>query len=160
MGAHRSVCTVSARISVGMLITAAFWIPIVQEVRAQASAPNGVRRAVPYRHRAMSMDEQLGRLTSRLSLTTDQQIKIRRILEHRQALAMQVKAEPSLSAIDRMLKLQANNRAAVDAITSELTDTQRQTYQAMLRPPDASAAPKPQAPRDTAPAPPVQQAAK
>jgi phosphoribosylanthranilate isomerase len=75
------------------------------------------------------VEARLQRLTVGLRLTADQQVKVRAILEKRQAQALQIHSTQALSAVDQFRKYQALDKQTVESIRSVLTEQQRLKYQ-------------------------------
>jgi hypothetical protein len=124
------------------------------EPGATSAPPNeegalaGARRsATPHLHGARpqyTQEARLQRLTTSLGLSTEQQAKVKTILEQRQARALQIYRSAPPSAVDRVRRYQALDRQTVARIRSVLTEEQRRKYE----PPHATAeasAPTPEA---------------
>ena len=116
-----------------MLMVAA--LTVTTTARAQQSVAPG--RPV-YRHQQIvTVDDRMRRLTQFLELSAEQQVKLRVILQQRQALAERLRAGGSISAIDRVRQIQAMDRQTVARIKAELTEDQRRKYDVRSAPPAA-----------------------
>jgi Spy/CpxP family protein refolding chaperone len=117
----------------------------------QGSGPGGgMQRMGP-----MSADQRLQHLTQMLNLTSDQQAKIKPILETESQQMEALHSDTSMSREDRMAKMQSIHQATSSQITPILTSEQQQKWQQMQArhmrpggavPPNAvgGAAPQPQ----------------
>ena len=107
--------------------------------------------------RGMRMDptRQLERLTRELSLTSDQQDKIKPLLLERQQKMQTLMQDQSLSQEDRRAQMRTIMEGTNNSIKANLTDDQKQKFEAMQQqrmrrggpggpPPDGAAAPTPQ----------------
>jgi len=79
----------------------------------------------------MSVDDQLKNLTDRLSLTADQQGKIKPILEDRNQQMQALRNDQSLTQDDRRTKGRAIQEASTQKIRDVLTDDQKKKYDDM-----------------------------
>ncbi|MGA2904350.1 MAG: hypothetical protein ABSD98_11000 [Candidatus Korobacteraceae bacterium] len=79
-------------------------------------------------HMQMSPDQRLQRLTQQLSLTDDQQQKIKPILEQEQQQMQALHQDTSMSQPDRMSKMQQIRQGTNDQIKSVLTPEQQQKF--------------------------------
>lgn len=87
------------------------------------SAPMGGHR--------MSVDQRLEHMTRQLNLTTDQQQKIKPILEQEQQQMMGLHQDSSMSQQDRMSKAQSIRQSTMDQIKPILTTEQQQKWEQM-----------------------------
>jgi hypothetical protein len=78
-----------------------------------------------------SVDEQVKRLTDRLSLSSDQQSKIKPILEGQRQQMESVRNDSSLSREDRMAKMRSIRESTTSKIKDSLNDDQKKQYEAM-----------------------------
>ena len=78
-----------------------------------------------------SIDEQVKRLTDRLSLSSDQQSKIKPILEDQRQQMESVRNDSSLSREDRMAKMRSIRESTTSKIKDNLNDDQKKQYEAM-----------------------------
>jgi hypothetical protein len=78
--------------------------------------------------RAWTTEDRLRQLTRTLSLSSEQQVKVKVILDHRLARALQIRSDNSVSALDRARRLQALDRSVVEEIKQVLTPSQLQKY--------------------------------
>jgi Spy/CpxP family protein refolding chaperone len=84
--------------------------------------PQGQRRGMP------SVDDQLKNLTDRLSLTADQQTKIKPILEDQSQQMQALMKDDSLSQDDRRAKGRSIRESTNTKIRDVLTDDQKKKY--------------------------------
>ena len=85
----------------------------------------GPRRGMP------SVEDQLKNLTDRLSLTDDQQTKIKPILEDQRTQMQALMKDDSLSQEDKRSKGRAIRESTSGKIRGVLTDDQKKKYDAM-----------------------------
>src|SRR5215472_9110971 len=78
-----------------------------------------------------SVDEQVKRLTERLSLTSDQQSKIKPILEDQRQQMASLREDSSMSREDRMSRMRSIRESTSSKISEILNDDQKKQYQAM-----------------------------
>ena len=83
-------------------------------------------------HGPMSPDQRLQMLTSQLNLSSDQQQKIKPILENEGQQMQALHQDSSLSREDRMSKMQQIRQSTNDQIKPILTSEQQQKYQEMM----------------------------
>lgn len=81
-------------------------------------------------HAMPSADDQLKNLTDRLSLTADQQAKIKPILEDTHAQAQTLMQDNSLSQDDRRTKMRSLHESASAKIRDVLNDDQKKKFDA------------------------------
>jgi periplasmic protein CpxP/Spy len=84
--------------------------------------PQGQRRGMP------SVDDQLKNLTDKLSLTADQQTKIKPILEDQSQQMQALMKDDSLSQDDRRAKGRSIRESTNTKIRDVLTDDQKKKY--------------------------------
>ncbi len=93
----------------------------------------------------MSTDQRLQHLTQMLNLTTDQQAKIRPILENESQQMDTLRSDTSMAREDKMAKARSIRETTNSQITPILTSEQQQKWQQMqaqhMRPPAGQAAP-------------------
>lgn len=89
-----------------------------------AGDQGGQRRGMP------SVDDQLKNLTERLSLTDDQQAKIKPILEDQRTQMQALMKDESLSPDDRRTKGRSIRESTDTKIRDVLTDDQKKKYDA------------------------------
>jgi periplasmic protein CpxP/Spy len=102
----------------------------------------------------MSPEQKLQMLTKQLNLTSDQQEKIKPILESESQQMQTLRQDSSLSGEDRMSKMREIRQNANDQIKSNLTTDQQQKFAEMMShqghggprgaPPSGQGAPPPQ----------------
>jgi hypothetical protein len=102
----------------------------------------------------MDPNRQLERLTQQLSLTSDQQEKIKPVLLERQQKMQALMQNQSLSEEDRRAQMRTIMEGANNSIKANLTDDQKQKFDAMQQqrmrrggpggPPPAGETPQPQ----------------
>jgi len=80
----------------------------------------------------MSPDQRLQMMTKQLDLTTDQQAKIKPILESESQQMQALHQDSSLSREDRMSKMQQIRQGTNDQIKPILTSDQQQKFQEMV----------------------------
>lgn len=116
-------------VAIGIMLASAA-SPDVVTAQANDSANNGGRQNVRRYSRVgvqrTSVDDQVKGLSARFALTKSQQSKVKAILERRDANALRVRADTSLSAIDRGHALYTVNSDAVAQIKAQLTPEQLQ----------------------------------
>lgn len=100
-----------------------------QNPSTQAPSSGGMhgqaaQRAMP------SVDDQLKNLTDRLSLTADQQAKIKPILEDTHAQAQTLMHDNSLSQDDRRTKMRSLHESSSAKIRDVLNDDQKKKFDA------------------------------
>lgn len=78
-----------------------------------------------------SVDEQVKRLSDRLNLTSDQQSKIKPILEDQRTQMEAVRNDSSLSREDRMAKMRTIRQSSTAKVRDTLNDDQKKQYDAM-----------------------------
>jgi periplasmic protein CpxP/Spy len=117
---------------------------------AQMGPPGGGQMG----HGPMSPDQRLQMLTKQLNLTTDQQSKIKPILENESQQMQTLRQDSSLSREDRMSKMQQIRQSSNEQIKSNLNSDQQQKFEEMMShqghggphgaPPPNQSAPPPQ----------------
>jgi Spy/CpxP family protein refolding chaperone len=80
----------------------------------------------------MSPDQKLQMMTSQLNLTTDQQAKIKPILESESQQMQALHQDSSLSREDRMSKMQQIRQGTNEQIKPILTSDQQQKFSEMM----------------------------
>jgi Spy/CpxP family protein refolding chaperone len=118
--------------------------------------PDQSQAGAPPQGRGMRMDpnRQLERLTQELSLTSDQQEKIKPVLLERQQKMQALMQNQSLSEEDRRAQMRTIMEGSNNSIKANLTDDQKQKFDAMQQqrmrrggpggPPPAGGTPQPQ----------------
>ena len=103
----------------------------------------GVRVNASYpRYTKSSVDSQVKTLSAQLNLTAEQRIKVKSILEVRQARLMQIRRDTSMSAVDRFNLIRAVHDSSNKQIRSILTEEQAKKFdQTTHRPQPNSTAP-------------------
>lgn len=114
------VRTVLLLLAVSLLAGAGF----AQQNPPPAGDQQGQRRGMP------SVDDQLKNLTERLSLTDDQQAKIKPILEDQRTQMQALMKDDSLSQDDRRAKGRSIRESTDSKIRDVLTDDQKKKYDA------------------------------
>lgn len=108
--------------------------------QGQTQGQGGMHRMGP-----MSTDERLQHLTQMLNLTSDQQQKIRPILDNESQQMQTLRSDTSMSREDKMTKMRSIRETTMSQITPILTTEQQQKWQQMQaqhrRPPAGQAAP-------------------
>lgn len=93
----------------------------------------------------MSTDERLQHLTQMLNLTSDQQAKIRPILDNESQQMQTLRENTSMSRDEKMTQMRSIRENTMSQITPVLTPDQQQKWQQMqsqhMRPPAGQAAP-------------------
>ena len=92
--------------------------------------PQGTGRHMG-RHGMPSVDDQLKHLTQQLSLTADQQAKLKPILTDQQAQMEKLHSDSSLAREDRFSKMQELRQNSDTQIKSVLTDDQQKSFDKM-----------------------------
>ena len=80
------------------------------------------------RHAMPSVDDQLKNLTDKLSLTADQQAKIKPVLEDTNTQAQAVMKDNSLSQDDRRAKMRSLHESSTAKIRDVLNDDQKKKF--------------------------------
>ncbi len=78
-----------------------------------------------------SVDQQVKRLTDRLNLSSDQQSKIKPILEDQRQQMESVRNDSSLSREEHMAKMRSIRESTTSKIKDNLNDDQKKQYEAM-----------------------------
>ena len=92
---------------------------------AQSGEGQGPHRGMP------SVDERVQHLTKTLNLSTDQQAKVKSILEDQQSQMTSLRQDTSMSQQDRRAKFQQIHEASTQKIRETLTDDQKAKFDAM-----------------------------
>ncbi len=79
----------------------------------------------------MTTDERLAHMTQMLNLTSDQQTKIRPILDSESQQMQTLRADSSMSRDDKMAKMKSIRESTNSQITPILTGDQQQKWQQM-----------------------------
>jgi len=88
----------------------------------------------PMRSGPPSIDDQVAALTERLNLTSDQQTKIKTILEDQHQQAAAVVGDASLSHDDKLQKILSLREATIGKVRSTLTsDDQKQKFDSIVQ---------------------------
>jgi periplasmic protein CpxP/Spy len=116
----KHVVRIALLLAVSLLATAAF----AQQNPPPSGDQQGPRRGMP------SVDDQLKNLTDRLSLTSDQQAKIKPILEDQRTQMQALMKDDSLSQDDRRTKGRSIRESTDAKIRDVLTDDQKKKYDA------------------------------
>ncbi len=87
----------------------------------------GQRRGMP------SVDDQLKNLTDKLSLTSDQQAKIKPILEDTHSQMATLMQDQSMSREDKMAKVRSLHETASSKVRDILTDDQKKKFDDMQK---------------------------
>lgn len=82
-----------------------------------------------------TIDDQVNMLTQDLSLTPEQQTKMRTILEDQHKQAMSIVDDPSMTRDDKIQKIRALREATIDKTRSMLNDEQKKKLDEMLNEP-------------------------
>jgi len=99
----------------------------VQNPQAEPSQP-------PMRSGPPSIDDQVATLAERLNLTSDQQTKVKSILEDQHQQAVAVVGDTSLSQNDKMQKIMGLRETTISKVRNTLTsDDQKQKFDAMVQ---------------------------
>ena len=102
---------------------------------AQDATPGGSpEQSGSAMHRGpMSPDQELSHLTKALDLTSDQQTRIKPILQNRRDQLMQIRGNTSLSREDRMGKMKALDDESNSKLEAVLTEAQKPKYEQMVQ---------------------------
>lgn len=99
------------------------------------SVPSPQAEQPPMRSGPPSIDDQVAALTERLNLTSDQQTKVKSILEDQHQQAAGIVGDTSLSRDDKMQKMLNLREATISKVRNMLTsDDQKQKFDAMIQP--------------------------
>ena len=94
---------------------------------AAGQAEQGEHRQMP------TIDEQVKRLSDRLTLTNDQQAKTRTVLEDQHTQAQAMMKDDSLSQDDKRQKFMSLRQTTISRIRDILNDDQKQKFDAYLQ---------------------------
>jgi periplasmic protein CpxP/Spy len=100
----------------------------------QASAPAGKEGSEGHGragHHMMTADEQMQELTQKLNLTSDQQAKVKPIVEDTHQQMEAIMKDDSLSREDKMTKVRTLHESAHAKLRDILTDEQKKKLSAM-----------------------------
>jgi periplasmic protein CpxP/Spy len=121
---------------------------------AQMGPPGGGQGGGQMGHGPMSPDQKLQMLTKQLNLSTDQQEKIKPILESESQQMQTLRQDSSLSGEDRMSKMRQIRQSSNEQIKPILNSDQQQKFVEMMShqghggphgaPPSGQGAPPPQ----------------
>jgi hypothetical protein len=103
-----------------------------QQPGQPGQSPEG-RTQTPAGH--PTIDDQVNMLTQDLSLTPDQQTKMRGILEDQHKQAMTIVDDPSMSRDDKIQKIRALREATIQKTRTMLDDNQKKKLDDMLNEP-------------------------
>jgi Spy/CpxP family protein refolding chaperone len=84
-------------------------------------------------HQMMSVDDQLKDMTQKLNLTSDQQAKIKPILEDTHQQMQSFMKDESLSREDKVSKLRSLHQSALAKVRDVLTDEQKKKLDQEMR---------------------------
>lgn len=142
-GAWQRVSKEFCRMKKAMIVTLALacsGTALVAQMQDQVPPSAQGQRMAP-----MSTDQRLQHLTQMLNLTTDQQAKIRPILENESQQMQSLRSDTSMAREDKMAKARSIRETTNSQITPILTSEQQQKWQQMqaqhMRPPAGQAAP-------------------
>jgi hypothetical protein len=80
-----------------------------------------------------SIDDQVRSLSDQLSLSTDQQAKVKTALEDQHAQAMKVAQDNSLAREDKIQKIHTIRESAINTVRSTLNEEQKKKFDQMLQ---------------------------
>ncbi len=95
----------------------------------ETSAPPPKQEPSVGHHGMMDPDEQLARMTTRYSLTTEQQDQVKPILVSQQHQIQELRKDTALSREDRMDKMQTIRRDSDAKIKAVLNDDQKKQFE-------------------------------
>ncbi len=95
----------------------------------ETSAPPPKQGPSGSRHGVMDPDEQLARMTTRYSLTAEQQDQLKPILVSQQHQMQELRKDTSLSSEDRMAKMQTIRSDSNTKIKAVLNDDQKTQFE-------------------------------
>lgn len=101
-----------------------------QEQQPPQGPPQGMGGHMGH-HPMPSVDDQVKHLTQKLNLTSDQQTKLKPILEDQRKQMEQIRNDSSLSRDDRMSKMQQLHSSSDTQIRGLLTEDQQKKFDAM-----------------------------
>ena len=129
--------------TVRILWAVSLWALLADTESALAQAPAALpaARATHPAHRGWTSEDRLRRLTQLLDLSAPQQSQVKDLLELRQQQAVKLQALDSVSAVDRVHRLQALDRRTVEQIKRVLTPAQLRLYDPHPDDPHPAAAP-------------------
>jgi protein CpxP len=143
-------------LTLGGMLALGFTGAVVAQDTPPPPPPDQSQAGPPPQGRGMRMDpnRQLERLTQELSLTSDQQEKIKPVLFDRQQKMQALMQNQSLSQEDRRAQMRTIMEGSNNSIKANLSDDQKQKFDAMQQqrmrrggpggPPPDGAAPPPQ----------------
>jgi len=113
-----------------IVASAVLWFAVGDSVCAQTDPiPRGAPRSLAHDlRRVMTVDDRVQRLSVDLHLTANQQREVRVILERRQAQVMEARFAQSVTAVDRLRRMQDADRESVERIKALLSSEQLQLY--------------------------------
>ena len=107
----------------------------------------GVRSNASSRYAKSSVDNQVKTLSGQLNLTADQRIKVKKIIEIRQARLAQIRRDSSMSAVNRFNLMRSVHDTSNKKIRSLLNEEQTKKFDELthyrLAPKSPSVAPSP-----------------
>src|SRR5271157_5734971 len=116
-----------------VLLTALSMALATAGVAAWAQMGEGQGQGAGYGHRPpMSPEQRLQMMTKQLNLTTDQQEKIKPLLENESQQMQTLRQNSSLSNEDRMGQMKQLRQSTNEQIKSELNPDQQQKFQQMM----------------------------
>jgi Spy/CpxP family protein refolding chaperone len=125
MMASLLACALAATWSMGLY---------AQEQGEQQSAPPSVQQGERMGRRGpMSPQMELDRLTKELNLTSDQQDKIKPILEDQQKQMQDLRNDTSVEGQDRFVKMREIRKSHMDQIRDILTSDQQTKFDEMQK---------------------------
>ena len=95
----------------------------------ETSAPPPKQGPISGHHGTMDPDEQLARMTTRYSLTAEQQDQVKPILVSQQHQMQELRKDTSLSSEDRAAKMQTIRRDSNTKIKAVLNDDQKAQFE-------------------------------
>jgi len=111
--------------AIRFLIAAFAFAALSLPALAQGGEGQGPHHGMP------SVDERVQHLTKTLNLSTDQQAKVKSILEDQQSQMTSLRQDTSMSQQDRRAKFQQIHQASTQKIRETLTDDQKTKFDEM-----------------------------
>jgi len=100
----------------------------------ETQAPEGAPQAPPMRSGVSGIDDQVNALTAALNLTSDQQAKVRTILQDQHQQVMGLASDTSLSRDAKLQKVHALRQTTIDKVRGTLTsEEQKSKFDSMVQ---------------------------
>ena len=118
---------------IALFAIGAFAVQSQQTPPSQGTQPSAGQAGQGERRQMPTIDEQVKRLSDRLTLTDDQQTKVKTILEDQRAQAQVLMKDDSLSQDDKRQKFMGVRQTTISKIKDLLNDDQKKKFEAYLQ---------------------------